>query len=159
MRLPITAAALIAFALPGAAQTPAEPSSGTPSDRVRAGYWQPHVGLHAGTPQRVSAALGVMRVLWRTGDFTAAGGPRLVLEPGLRAGKVRLGYARTGAFATGYAVEAAVLRHWGVGQRADATILGLEAHGSLMFIDVGLGVYPGRSGEQGILAASVGLVL
>ena len=152
LRFPVAVAVLLTLARPSAAQPAADRAQ-------RAGYWQPHFGLHVGTPQRVSAALGLMRVVWRAGDFTAEGGPRAVLEPGLRAGKVRLGYARTGAFATGYAVEAAALRHWGGGRRRDVTALGLEAHGSLMFIDLGLGYYPARAGQAALMAASVGLVL
>lgn len=78
----------------------------------------------------------------------------------MRAGKLRAGYARSGAFAMGYALEAAVLREWGRRDAADppSTGFGAELHGSLMFIDVGVGAYRMRTGTSQF-AFSVGLVL
>ena len=133
MRVP--AMTLFAVALPALAGAQG-------SARVGLG-WQPHLGVHVGVPQTASVAFGLMRPVWRAGDFTSLGGPRLVLEPGIRAGKLRLGYARTGAFAIGYAVEASLLREWGRRGAADlpSTGYGVELHGSMMFIDVGVGLY------------------
>lgn len=127
--------------------------------RARLG-WQPHLGLHAGVPQGASVALGLMRPVWWTSDFTSMGGPRLVVEPGLRAGKLRVGYARTGAFAVGYAVEAVVVREWGRGGHHDlpSTGYGVELHGSGMFLDLGVGAYRRASGVTR-LSLSAGLVL
>lgn len=147
------AVAVAALAVPigaAAAQSPTRTQLG----------WQPHLGVYGGSPQVASIALGLMRPVWWTTDFSSMGGPRMVVEPGLRAGKLRVGYARTGAFAIGYAVEGAVMREWGRRGRADLPSIGygVELHGSGMFLDVGIGAY--RQTGGGIrLSLSAGVVL
>ena len=123
--------------------------------------WQPHLGIHGGTPQRASVALGVLRVVRQASDGSSESGPRLVVEPGLRAGKLRFGYAVTGPFAIGYSLEGAVLREWGHDGKPELprTLYGFELHGSMMFIDLGLGGYAGGSGGATRLALSAGLVI
>lgn len=123
--------------------------------------WQPHLGLHVGVPQGASVAVGALRVLARAPDFTSESGLRIVLEPGLRAGRVRAGYARTGSFAIGYALEAAVLREWGRDgvRELPRTSLGMEVHGSALFMNAGVGFYAPRGGGAGRMTFSVGLVL
>jgi len=122
--------------------------------------WQPHLGIHVGTPQRASVALGVLRVVRQASDFSSVSGPRLVVEPGLRAGKLRLGYAVTGGFAIGYSLEGAVLREWGRDGKPELprTLYGVELHGSMAFIDLGLGGYAGGAAGATRLAFSAGLV-
>jgi hypothetical protein len=122
--------------------------------------WQPHLGIHGGTPQRASVALGVLRVVRQASDGNSQSGPRLVVEPGLRAGKLRFGYAVTGPFAIGYSLEGAVLREWGRNGKPEfpRTLYGFELHGS-MFFDLGLGFYAGGAGGATRLALSAGLVL
>ena len=122
--------------------------------------WQPHFGLHLGTPQRASVALGVLRVVRQASDFSSVSGPRLVVEPGLRAGKIRFGYAVTGSFAVGYSLEGAVLREWGRDGKPELprTLYGVELHGSMAFIDLGLGGYAGGAAGATRLAFSAGLV-
>jgi hypothetical protein len=109
--------------------------------------------VHAGTPQVVSLAVGVLRIVQRSGDFTQVRGPRLVVEPGVRAGKLRVGWVVTGAFATGYAIEAAALRVWDDAQ----TLPGVEVRGTYFFIDGGLGFFAGRKERR--LSLSVGVSL
>lgn len=144
-----------ALALAGAVS-----SAGAQAAPRRGPGWEPHLGIHVGSPQRLSLAIGIMRPVWRAPDFTSAGGPRLVIEPGLRAGKLRLGYARTGAFAFGYALEAAAMREWagsGVDTLPSASY-GVELHGSALFMDLGVGLYRrARGGSRFTLSA--GLVL
>ena len=147
MRTPLYLAFLALLGVPLAAQ-------GT---RDHPSRWQPALGLYVGSPQRASLAVGVLWVARRAPDFSSVRGPRLLAEPGLRAGKLRAGYAVSGAFATGYALEAAVLREWRGGRRG-ATLYGGEVHGSLTFVDVGIGAYVG-AGRRGRLAFSAGLVL
>jgi hypothetical protein len=125
--------------------------------RGRPPLWQPAVGLHFGTPQRASLAIGVLWVAQWSPDFSEVRGPRMIAEPGLRAGKLRAGYAASGAFATGWALEAAAMREWG-GERREATLYGGEAHASLMFVDLGVGLYAHPGGRRR-LALSLGLVL
>lgn len=122
--------------------------------------WLPHLGLHFGTPQGASVALGGLRVVRQASDGSSASGVRLVVEPGLRAGKIRFGYAVTGSFAIGYGFEGAVLREWGRDGKPELprTLYGLEVHGSAAFVDLGLGGYAGAGGATR-LALSAGLVL
>ena len=146
---PRAIAAVLAAASPGVVGAQRQPSR-----------LLPHVGLHVGTPQRASVALGVLRVVRQGSDGSSASGVRLVVEPGLRAGKIRFGYAVTGPFAIGYSFEGAVLREWGCDGNSELprTLYGLEVHVSAAFVDLGLGAYVGVGGVTR-LALSAGLVL
>lgn len=105
--------------------------------------WTPMFRLDFGKPQTASVGIGAMRVWRRAGDFSWMRGPLVIVEPGLDAGKLRLGYGVTGSFATGYSLEIAALRAWreSAWSRPSRTYLGAEAHASAAFIDVGIGGY------------------
>ncbi|CAA9297541.1 MAG: hypothetical protein AVDCRST_MAG11-599 [uncultured Gemmatimonadaceae bacterium] len=154
---------LLALGALGARPVLAQGGDGPPLGAARRPHgWIPHLRLHAGAPQRASLAVGAVRVVRRAGDGSMDAGPLLLVEPGLRAGKVRAGYGRTGPFAAGYSLTAAYLRAWGRGDprwtAGGRDHAGAELHGSLMFVDVGVGAYRPLRGPGGARAVlSVGL--
>ena len=121
-------------------------------------YWHPHARIHVGEPQRVSVAVGSMYVLDRSGDLTRWSGILGIVEPGLDAGKVRLGYGSSGSSATGVSGTIAGLYHWGDGPWSEPgrVHLGAELHLSLMYIDVGFGWYQALQSGKLRFAFSLG---
>lgn len=106
-------------------------------------YWRPHARVHFGEPQRASVAVGAMYVLDRSGDLAKWSGILGIVEPGVRAGKLRLGYGSSSSFGAGISGTLAALYHWGGGEwsQPGRVHVGGELHLSLMYIDVGLGWY------------------
>jgi hypothetical protein len=108
-RVSVVAAATLVWASRGSAQNVC-PSC---TDSV-AGQWHmlPAVGLRAGTPQRVSAALGIVtgrnyREKGYSQDVT------LYVEPGISAGRATLGFlSGFGNMGTGFGVGATAMRTW-----------------------------------------------
>lgn len=73
----------------------------------------PALGIHAGTPQKVSAALGVgLGVEWQKNGRDHSRNVVLFAEPGLSAGRASLAYVDQGRFGSGFGVAATVLRTW-----------------------------------------------
>lgn len=95
------------------------------------GNWHifPALGLRAGTPQKASAALGLVtgrnyRENGHTQDLT------LYVEPGLSAGRATLGYLSAfGNMGAGYGIGATAMRTWRdpLTLRENATYVGGEA--------------------------------
>jgi len=126
--------ALFVLLLPwvAAAQAP------TPDDTTHFVRISPAVGVHYGTPLRLSVAAGGLF------DFNGGRNDGVIAmgEMGQRGGQVSVGYFRSLRFGQGYDVRAAVLRTsddpWNAAE--NATYLGVEGH--LMLL-VGVG---GRAG-------------
>jgi hypothetical protein len=73
----------------------------------------PALGIHAGTPQKVSAAVGVgLGVEWQRDGRDHSRNVALFAEPGLSAGRASVAYINQGRFGSGYGVAATVLRTW-----------------------------------------------
>lgn len=73
----------------------------------------PAVGIHAGTPQKLSAAVGVgLGVEWQRNGHDYSRNVALFAEPGLSAGRASLAYVDNGRFGSGFSVAATVLRTW-----------------------------------------------
>jgi hypothetical protein len=73
----------------------------------------PAIGIHAGTPQKVSAAIGVgLGVEWQKNGRDHSRNVALFAEPGLSGGRASLAYVDNGKFGSGYGIAATVLRTW-----------------------------------------------
>lgn len=73
----------------------------------------PAIGIHAGTPQKLSAAVGVgLGVEWQKDGRDHSRNIALFAEPGLSAGRASLAYVDNGRFGSGFGVAATVLRTW-----------------------------------------------
>jgi hypothetical protein len=75
----------------------------------------PALGIHVGTPQKVSAALGVVvGEEWQKNGRDHSRNIALFAEPGLSAGRASLAYMDHGygGFGSGYGVAATFLRTW-----------------------------------------------
>jgi hypothetical protein len=121
-------------------------------------YWHPHARVHFGEPQLASVAAGTMYVLDRSGDLTRWSGLLGVVEPGIRAGKARLGYGSSGSRATGVSGTLAALYYWGDDEwsQPGRMYVGGELHFSLMYVDVGFGWYQGVQSSELRFAFSLG---
>jgi hypothetical protein len=139
------------------ARPPTQATSQLPVLKFRR-YWHPHARVHFGEPQRASVAAGAMYVLDKSGDLTRWSGILGIVEPGIDAGKVRLGYGSSGASATGVSGTLAALYHWGDGAWSERgrVHLGGELHLSLMYVDVGFGWYQALQSGKLRFAFSVG---
>jgi hypothetical protein len=149
-------AALVASGLalaPARAQTPESEVPETPTDR-----WHLVGGLHFGTPYRVAVGIGLLRIL---GGEDSAHGILMVAEPGLDGGKVRLGYAFSGPFATGFTLQAGAIQTWRkpVNADRDRTYAGGELHLVFLLLNAGVGYYTPTSGNGGRVFWTVGLGL
>jgi hypothetical protein len=73
----------------------------------------PAIGIHAGTPQKLSAAIGVgLGVEWQKNGHDHSRNVALFAEPGLSGGRASLAYVDNGKFGSGFGVAATVLRTW-----------------------------------------------
>lgn len=73
----------------------------------------PAIGIHAGTPQKLSGAIGVgLGVEWQKNGRDHSRNVALFAEPGLSAGRASLAYVDNGRFGSGFGVAATVLRTW-----------------------------------------------
>jgi hypothetical protein len=73
----------------------------------------PALGIHAGTPQKVSAAVGIgLGVEWQKNGHDHSRNVALFAEPGLSGGRASLAYVDNGKFGSGFGVAATVLRTW-----------------------------------------------
>ena len=73
----------------------------------------PALGVHAGVPQRVSAALGIVfGQTWQKNGRDHSRNLALFAEPGWSAGRATLAYVDHGSFGSGFGIGASVLRTW-----------------------------------------------
>jgi hypothetical protein len=103
---PLIAAAFVAA--PVGAQRAGE-------DTVPRTHVLPAVGLHVGTPQKASVALGVLLgEEWQRNGRDHSRNVALFAEPGLGAGRASLAYVDHGygSFGSGFGIAATVLRTW-----------------------------------------------
>ncbi len=124
---PIVALAslMVVAALPARAQRAAE-------DTVPRTHILPALGVHVGTPQKASAALGVvLGEDWQANGRDHSRNVALFAEPGLGAGRASLAFVDHGygSFGSGYGIAATVLRTWKQPWQLDAnqTYVGVEA--------------------------------
>jgi hypothetical protein len=95
----------------------------TPNDTATRFHVLPAAGLHVGSPQKASAAIGIVAGY----DFVRDGRDHsrnlaLFAEPGLDAGRASLAYVSHGygSFGSGFGVAATVLRTWSNPWQVDA---------------------------------------
>jgi hypothetical protein len=84
-------------------------------DTMPRGHIWPALGIHAGMPQKASAALGVVvGETWQRNGREHARNIALFAEPGLSAGRASIAYVDHGygSFGSGFGVAATVLRTW-----------------------------------------------
>jgi len=84
-------------------------------DTIPRGHILPALGLHVGTPQKASLALGVvLGEDWQKNGRDHSRNVALFAEPGLSAGRASLAYVDHGygAFGSGFGIAATVLRTW-----------------------------------------------
>jgi hypothetical protein len=116
LRLPralCTAAVLVASFAPTVAR--AQGCRGCADDTLPRGHVVPAVGLHVGTPQKASAALGVvLGEDWQQNGRDHSRNVALFVEPGLSAGRASLAYVSQGfgAFGSGFSIGPTVMRTW-----------------------------------------------
>jgi hypothetical protein len=84
-------------------------------DTVPRAHIVPALGLRVGTPQKISAAVGVLLgEEWQKNGRDHSRNVALFAEPGLGAGRASLAYVDHGygSFGSGYGIAATVLRTW-----------------------------------------------
>src|SRR5581483_1798410 len=84
-------------------------------DTTPHGHIVPAFGVHVGTPQKASVALGVMAGEdWRVDGRDHSRNVALFVEPGISAGRASLSYVDHGfgSFGSGLAIGPSVIRTW-----------------------------------------------
>ena len=87
----------------------------TPEDTVRRFHVGPALGLHVGTPQKASFALGiVVGETWQKDARDHSRNIAIFAEPGLSAGRASIAYLDKGFgnFGSGFGIAGTVLRTW-----------------------------------------------
>ena len=120
-------------------------------------YLTPHASVHVGNPQLASVALGGMLVMWRSNDLSRWSGILTVVEPGVRAGKLRVGYGSNSTSGTGVSGTVSVLNNYGEGPWLQPwpVYAGVEVHATGKHLDLGVGQY--QSLKRGKLRFAVSL--
>jgi hypothetical protein len=106
--LRMTVSLLLIGATALSAQRPAE-------DTVPRAHILPALGIHVGTPQKASFALGVvLGEDWQKNGRDHSRNVAVFAEPGLGAGRASVAYVDHGygSFGSGYGIAATVLRTW-----------------------------------------------
>ena len=128
----------------------------------------PAVGVHAGTPQKASAALGVLiGTEWQRNGRDHSRNVAVFAEPGLSAGRASLAYVEGGFghFGSGFGVAATVLRTWDdpLNGRANTSYLGGEVLlWPIVFIGPRVGLFHSLSSsdpKKWLLALDLGIGL
>lgn len=123
-----------------------------PEDTTRHTHVLPALGIHVGTPQKASAALGVMvGEDWRADGHDHSRNAALFVEPGISAGRASLSYVDHGfgAFGSGFAIGPSVLRTWKQPWtvRTNTTFVGADATvWPIFFVGPRVGLYRGIAG-------------
>jgi hypothetical protein len=87
----------------------------TPEDTLHHVHVLPALGLHFGTPQKASAALGVVvKEDWQKDAHDHSRSIAVFAEPGLSAGRASVAYIDHGygSFGSGFGIAATALRTW-----------------------------------------------
>jgi len=140
-----SAAMVLALPVRAAAQRGAD-------DSIPRGHVWPALGVHVGTPQKLSAALGVVvGEEWRSDGHEHSRNLALYAEPGLGGGRTTLAYLDHGygSFGSGFAVGATVLRTWRDpwGLQDNVTYAGGDVIvWPILFVGPRIGVFRGISG-------------
>jgi hypothetical protein len=106
---------LLAAALATPAAARAQRCRACQEDTLTRMHVWPAIGVHAGIPQKASAAVGVLVGSdWQRGGHDHSRNVALFAEPGLSAGRASLAYVQGGFghFGSGFGVAATVLRTW-----------------------------------------------
>ena len=121
-------------------------------DTVRRAHVLPALGLHVGTPQKASLALGVvLGEDWQENGRDHSRNVALFAEPGLSAGRASLAYVRHGygSFGSGFGIAATLLRTWKDPWTVSSNMsfVGLEALvWPVVFVGPRIGVFHSVSG-------------
>jgi hypothetical protein len=84
-------------------------------DTTPRSHFLPALGLHFGTPQKASAALGVVYGKdWQQDGRDRSRNMALFVEPGVSGGRASVAYLRHGygSFGSGFGIAGSVLRTW-----------------------------------------------
>jgi len=130
---------------------------------------EPALSLELGSPQKVSANVGIRIGLVKEGESDYGRGLLIQLQPGLGGGAVNLGYAPValpawGSQAVGFVVKARLLRTWGDpwAIEPDQTFAGAEI-GVAWIVKVSLGfltrVSSGGEGKKTAFTWTIGVGL
>ena len=96
-------------------------------------------GIHVGTPAIVSLAVGGYREVSRNPATEYTQDVFALLEPGVNAGRVSVGYGDAyGTFGTGWTMRASLLRTW---RRENANYVGAEASAMALGFGARLGIF------------------
>ena len=161
-------AAGFAIAVGGAASLGAVASLGaqrcrgcSPEDTTTHVHIAPALGLRFGTPQKASAAVGVLvGEDWQKNARDHSRNAALFVEPGLSAGRASIAYVGHGygSFGSGFGVAATVLRTWEDpwGAKENATYVGGELIlWPIVFIGPRVGLFRSVAGNVGSRSGSV----
>ena len=155
-------AAGFAIAVGGAASLGAAPTLGaqrcqgcTPEDTTAHLHVAPALGLRFGTPQKASAAVGLLiGVDWQRDHRDHSRNGTIFVEPGLSAGRASVAYVDHGygSFGSGYGIAATMLRTWEDpwGARENATYVGGEVIlWPIVFVGPRVGLFRSIAGDVG----------
>jgi hypothetical protein len=96
-------------------------------------------GIHVGTPAIVSLAVGGYRNVSRNPATEYTQDVFALLEPGVNAGRVSVGYGDSyGTFGTGWTIRATLLRTW---RRENANYAGAEGSAMVLGFGTRLGIF------------------
>jgi hypothetical protein len=130
-------------------------------DTTRRTHVLPALGLHVGTPQKASIALGVIvGEDWQQNAHDHSRNIAIFAEPGLSAGRASLAYVNHGygSFGSGFGVAGTVLRTWKDpwGAKDNLTYAGGEIIlWPVVFVGPRVGLFRSISGSTGRWFASI----
>jgi hypothetical protein len=125
----------------------------TPEDTTPRLHIAPALGLRFGTPQKASAAVGLLvGVDWQKDARDHSRNAAIFVEPGLSAGRASIAYVGHGygSFGSGFGIAATALRTWEDpwGARQNSTYAGGEVIlWPIVFIGPRVGVFRGVKGD------------
>ena len=127
----------------------------TPEDTTTRFHIAPALGLRFGTPQKASAAVGLLvGVDWQKNARDHSRNAALFVEPGLSAGRVSIAYVGHGygSFGSGFGVAATALRTWDDpwSAKQNATYVGGEVIlWPIVFVGPRVGLFRSVTGDVG----------
>jgi hypothetical protein len=127
----------------------------TPEDTITHFHVSPGLGLRFGTPQKASAALGMLvGVDWQKDHRDHSRKGAIFVEPGLSAGRASIAYVDHGygSFGSGFGIAATALRTWEDpwGAKQNASYLGGEVIlWPIVFVGPRVGLFRSVAGDVG----------